>query len=131
MESSFLHRLNKNGQTSEEIFTESHKDLVIKGGEWLTNISNAGMVVAGIFVMVTLTMSTIVLDSAKEGNKHEKPSKLFPGSSFVSFCTSLLAVVMFLSIATPGYRRRDFRYSLLGKLLVSLTALYGRDRDTL
>ena len=74
MESSFLRGLNKNGQTSEEIFTERHKDLVIKGGEWLTSISNAGMVVVGIFVTVTLTMSTTVLDSAKEGNTRSHPN---------------------------------------------------------
>ncbi|XP_050266524.1 uncharacterized protein LOC126710182 [Quercus robur] len=128
---SILRRLNKSGQTSEEIFTESHKDLLIKGGEWLTSTSNVGMVVEGILVTVTLTMSTTVLDSAKEGNKHRKPSKLFTGSSFVSFCTSLLAVVMFLSIATSRYRRSDFRFSLLGKLLVGLTALYSSVVSTL
>ncbi|XP_075640699.1 uncharacterized protein LOC142612497 [Castanea sativa] len=95
--------LNKNGQTSEEIFTESHKGLVKEGSKWLTDVSNAGMVVAGIFVAVTLTMSTTVLDSAKEGNKRGKPSNLFAGSSFFSFCTSFLAVVMFLSIAASSF----------------------------
>ena len=124
MKRGFLPLLNKNGQTPEEIFTKKHEDLVKEGGDWLTSTSNVGMVVAGILVTVTLTMSTTVLDRAKEGNKQEKPSKLFTGSSFVSFCTSLLAVVMFLSIATSTYRRRDFRFSLLGKLLVGLTALY-------
>ena len=127
----FLHLSNNDGKTPEEIFTNSHNGLVKQGGEWLTSISNAGMVVAGIFLTVTLTMSTTVLDSANEGNKHEKPSKLFAGSSFVSFYTSLLAVVMFLSIATTRYRRRDFLFSLLGKLLVGLTALYASIVSTL
>ena len=131
MPPAFLHLSNNGGKTPEEIFMDTHKKLVEEGGKWLSSISNAGMVVAGILVTVTLTMSTTVLDSANEGNKHEKPSKLFAGSSFVSFYTSLLAVVMFLSIATTRYRRRDFRFSLPGKLLVGLTALYASVVSTL
>ena len=130
MPPAFLHLSNNDGKTPEEIFMDTHKKLVEEGGKWLSSISNAGMVVAGILVTVTLTMSTTVLDSANEGNKHEKPSKLFAGSSFVSFYTSLLAVVMFLSIATTRYRRRDFRF-LPGKLLVGLTALYASVVSTL
>uniref|UniRef100_A0A7N2LPM9 PGG domain-containing protein n=1 Tax=Quercus lobata TaxID=97700 RepID=A0A7N2LPM9_QUELO len=70
--SSGLPLLNKNGQTPEEVFTEKHKDLVKIG----------------------------VPDGVKEVNKNNKASKVLAVSSFVSFCTSLIAVVMFLSILT-------------------------------
>ncbi|GMY16818.1 e3 ubiquitin-protein ligase mib2 [Fagus crenata] len=102
--------LNKEGKTPEEVFTESHEDLVTKGGEWLTSTSNAYSVVAGLFVTA---------------------SKILASSTYVSFCTSLIAVVMFLAILTSGYRKRDFRGALLGKLLVGLTAFYVSIASTL
>uniref|UniRef100_A0A7N2N535 PGG domain-containing protein n=1 Tax=Quercus lobata TaxID=97700 RepID=A0A7N2N535_QUELO len=70
--SSGLPLLSKNGQTPEDVFTEKHKDLVKMG----------------------------VPDGVKEVNKNNKASKVLAVSSFISFCTSLIAVVMFLSILT-------------------------------
>jgi ABC-type Fe3+ transport system permease subunit len=123
--------LNKEGKTPEEVFTESHEDLVTKGGEWLTSTSNACSVVAGLFVTVTFTASTTVPDGVKQNNKQDKASKILASSTYVSFCTSLIAVVMFLAILTSGYRKRDFRCALLGKLLVGLTAFYVSIASTL
>ena len=122
--------LNKEGKTPEEVFTESHEVLVTKGGEWLTSTSNAYSVVAGLFVTVTFTASTTVPDGVKQ-DKQDKASKILASSTYVSFCTSLIAVVMFLAILTSGYRKRDFRCALLGKLLVGLTAFYVSIASTL
>ena len=122
--------LNKEGKTPEEVFTESHEDLVTKGGEWLTSTSNACSVVASLFVTVTFTASTTVPDGVKQ-DKQDKASKILASSTYVSFCTSLIAVVMFLAILTSGYRKRDFRCALLGKLLVGLTAFYVSIASTL
>ena len=94
------------------------------GGEWLTSTCNACSVVAGLFVTITFTTSTTVPDGVKEVNKNNKASKVLAISSFVSFCTSLIAVVMFLSILTSAYRKKDFHHTLLLKLLVGLTAFY-------
>ncbi|GMY16822.1 isoform 4 of serine/threonine-protein phosphatase 6 regulatory ankyrin repeat subunit a [Fagus crenata] len=130
MQRRFLLLRNYKGQTPEEVFTETHEDVVKKGGEWLTSTSNACSVVAGLFVTATFTMSSTVPDGVKQGNKH-LASKIFAGSSFVSFCTSLIAVAMFLAILTSGYIKRDFRYALLVKLLVGLTAFYASIVSTL
>jgi hypothetical protein len=72
-----------------------------------------------------------VPDGVKQDNKQGKASKILAGSTYVSFCTSLIAVVMFLAILTSGYRKRDFRCALLGKLLVGLTAFYVSIASTL
>ncbi|KAL4604548.1 hypothetical protein ACB092_10G200600 [Castanea dentata] len=126
----FLLLRNKHGNTPEEVFTKTHEKLVTMGGKWLTSTSNACSVVAGLFVTATFTMSTTVPDGVNE-DKHKQASKMFAGSSFVSFCTSLIAVVMFLAILTSGYRERDFRWTLLAKLLVGLTAFYVSIASTL
>ena len=124
MQVRLLHLPNKEGKTPEEVFTEKHVVVVKEGGQWLSNISNSCLVVAGLFVTVTFSMSSTVPDSVKQVNKDNKASKILAGSSFVSFCSSLIAVVMFLTILTSGYREKDFRYSLLRKLLLGLTAFH-------
>ncbi|KAK9983007.1 hypothetical protein SO802_032532 [Lithocarpus litseifolius] len=130
MERSLLPLLNKKGQTPEEIFTKTHKDLVKQGGDWLSSTANACSVVAGLFVTSTFSTATN-LPEVVEGNKHSEASKIFAGSSFVSFYTSLVAVVMFLSILTSGYREKDFRHALPWKLLLGLTAFYMSIASTL
>jgi hypothetical protein len=122
---------NKKGKTPDEVFTEEHDELVKEGGKWLSNTSNACSVVAGLFVTVTFTTSSTVPDSVKQVDKDNKAYKILAGSSFVSFCASLVAVVMFLAILTSGYRKKDFRYSLLKKLLLGLTAFYVSIASTL
>ncbi|GMY16798.1 isoform 4 of serine/threonine-protein phosphatase 6 regulatory ankyrin repeat subunit a [Fagus crenata] len=131
MQERFLLLPNKKGKTPEEVFTEEHVDVVKEGGQWLSNTSNACLVVAGLFVTVTFSMSSIVPDSVKQANKDNKASKILAGSSFVSFCASLIAVVMFLAILTSGYREKDFLYSLLSKLLLDLTAFHVSIASTL
>nr|POF27285.1 e3 ubiquitin-protein ligase mib2 [Quercus suber] len=130
MERSLLPLLNKKGQTPEEIFTKTHEDLVKQGGDWLSSTANACSVVAGLFVTSTFSTATN-LPEVVEGNKHSEASKIFAGSSFVSFYTSLVAVVMFLSILTSGYREKDFRRALPWKLLLGLTAFYMSIASTL
>ena len=115
---------NKNGKTPDEVFTESHKDLVKEGETWLTNTSNACSVVAGLFVTVAFSTSTTLPEGLKKEKVHTVASKIFAGSSFVSFYTSLIAVIMFLSILTSGCRERDFRHALPWKLLLGLSAFY-------
>ena len=122
---------NKNGKTPDEVFTESHQELVNQGREWLTSTSNACSVVAGLFVTVAFSTSTTVPDGLKKEKVHTVASKIFAGSSFVSFYTSLIAVIMFLSILTSGCRERDFRHALPWRLLLGLSAFYLSIASTL
>ncbi|XP_050266286.1 uncharacterized protein LOC126709950 [Quercus robur] len=121
---------NDNSQTPEEIFTKNHQDLVGKGGSWLNNTSNACSVVAGLFVTSTFSTATNLPDAIKN-EAYDKASKIYAGSSFVSFYSSLIAVVMFLAIPTSGCRERDFRHALPRKLLLGLTAFYISIASTL
>ena len=93
----FLFLCNKKDQTPGVVFTENHVSVVEQGQSWLSSTSEACSVVAGFFVSITFSTATSVPDDVK-GDKHVKASKIFAASSFVSFYTSLIAVVMFLSI---------------------------------
>ncbi|KAK9983015.1 hypothetical protein SO802_032540 [Lithocarpus litseifolius] len=121
---------NKKDQIPRKVFTENHVSVVKDGRDWLSSTSEACSVVAGLFVSITFSTATSVPDDVKD-NKHVKASKIFAASSFVSFYTSLIAVVMFLSILTSGCKERDFRRALPWKLLLGLTAFYMSIASTL
>nr|XP_023917010.1 uncharacterized protein LOC112028548 [Quercus suber] len=123
----FLH--NNNSQTPEEVFTKKHQNLVKLGGSWLISTSNACSVVAGLFVTSTFSTATNVPEGFE--SKVNKSSKIYACSSFVSFYSSLIAVVMFLAIPTSWCREKDFRHALPLKLLLGLTAFYISIASTL
>ena len=116
LQRSFPFLSNNKSQTPEEVFTKNHQKLVEQGRNWLNNTSNACSVVAGLFVTSTFSTAT----NTPEGfeSKVNKSSKIYACSSFVSFYSSLIAVVMFLAIPTSGCRERDFRHALPLKLLL-------------
>ena len=126
---SFHFLSNNNSQTPEEVFTKNHQKLVEQGGNWLNNTSNACSVVAGLFVTSTFSTATNVPEGFE--TTVNKASKIYACSSFVSFYSSLIAVVMFLAIPTSGCRERNFRHALPLKLLLGLTRFYISIASTL
>ncbi|KAK4560174.1 hypothetical protein RGQ29_009093 [Quercus rubra] len=124
----FLHLSNNEGKTPGEIFMEKHETLVENGGKWLHDTSNACSIVAGLFVTVAFNMSTTVPGNVDdEGNPHferQLAFNIFAISSYVSFYSSLLSVIMFLAILTSGHKESSFRSTLPMKLLLALTAFY-------
>uniref|UniRef100_A0A7N2N6T5 PGG domain-containing protein n=1 Tax=Quercus lobata TaxID=97700 RepID=A0A7N2N6T5_QUELO len=128
MPQGFLHLSNNAGKTPGEIFMEKHKTLVKKGGKWLIETSNACSIVAGLFVTVAFNMSTTVPGDVDDNGyprlEKELAFNMFAISSYVSFYSSLLAVIMFLAILTSGYKESSFRSTLPMKLLLALTAFY-------
>ena len=129
LQRSFHFLYNNNSQTPEEVFTKKHQNLVKLGGSWLISTSNACSVVAGLFVTSTFSTATNVPEGFE--SKVNKSSKIYACSSFVSFYSSLIAVVMFLAIPTSGCRERDFRHALPLKLLLGLTSFYISIASTL
>ncbi|XP_050265522.1 uncharacterized protein LOC126709353 [Quercus robur] len=124
----FLHLPNKDGKTPGDVFMDTHKLLVEEGGKWLSDTSNACSIVAGLFVTVAFNMSTTVPGEVDEkGNprlEKQLAFNIFAISSYISFYSSLLAMIMFLAILTSGNKESSFRSTLPMKLLLALTAFY-------
>ncbi|XP_030946130.1 serine/threonine-protein phosphatase 6 regulatory ankyrin repeat subunit B-like [Quercus lobata] len=124
----FLHLPNKDGKTPGDVFMDTHKLLVEEGGKWLSDTSNACSIVAGLFVTVAFNMSTTVPGELDEkGNprlEKQLAFNIFAISSYISFYSSLLAMIMFLAILTSGNKESSFRSTLPMKLLFALTAFY-------
>lgn len=123
-------RYNKAGQTPEELFIENHKDLVIKGREWLSSTSQSYSVLAALIATVAFATSTSVPGGLKEGigtpTFATQPAfHVFSISSQIALCFSITALVSFLAILTSRHHARDFGKNLPRKLFVGLISLFA------
>ena len=124
----FCYQVNKEGKTPEEIFSETHEDLVKQGGEWLNKTSESCSVVAALIATVAFASSTTIPGNINEENGKpnlESHSMLtvFAASSLIALCFSITALFSFLAILTSRYEQKDFRRDLPKKLLLGLTSL--------
>ncbi|KAB1220409.1 hypothetical protein CJ030_MR3G009869 [Morella rubra] len=124
----FYTHFNKQGKTSKEVFTETHKELVKSGGEWLTKTSESCSVVAALIATVAFATSATIPGGVKSDTGtpllERKPAfDTFAISSLIALCFSVTALVMFLAILTSRFQPKDFGTDLPRKLLIGLTSL--------
>ncbi|XP_061342678.1 uncharacterized protein LOC133288872 [Gastrolobium bilobum] len=125
----FFGRYNKDNKTPREIFTETHRELVKSGGDWLIKTSESCSVVAALVATVAFTTSTTVPggfhDTTGLPILEDKPAfDIFAISSLIALCCSVTSVVLFLSILTSRYQENDFGKSLPRKIIFGLTSLF-------
>ncbi|CAL5353799.1 hypothetical protein CsSME_00041888 [Camellia sinensis var. sinensis] len=119
---------NNEGKTAEEIFLETHSELVKNDIEWLMKTSDSCTIVAALIATVAFATSVSVPGGTKSRGEPvlegEPMFEVFSISSLGALCFSLTAVVMFLAILTSRHQAIDFGRSLPTKLLIGLTALF-------
>ncbi|XP_057964525.1 uncharacterized protein LOC131155419 isoform X2 [Malania oleifera] len=124
----FFARYNKRGKTPKDIFIESHKDLVQKGGEWLNSTSESCSVVSALIATVAFATSATVpggnSDNGKPTLEHQPAFNVFAISSLIALSFSVTSVIMFLAILTSRHQEKDFGRNLPIKLLLGLTSLF-------
>ncbi|EXB64222.1 hypothetical protein L484_002355 [Morus notabilis] len=125
----FFLRPNIKGQTPEEIFSQTHKDLVKDGSKWLTNTSTACSLVAALIATVAFASCTTFPGgtddrSGKPKLQNQPTFDLFMTFSLVALCSSVTSLIMFLSILTSRHQEKDFSTELPRKLLLGLTSLF-------
>ena len=124
----FCYQVNKENKTPEEIFNETHEDLVKQGGEWLNKTSKSCSVVAALIATVAFASSTTIPGSFNETNgapnlESHTMLTIFAVFSLIALCFSITALFSFLAILTSRYEQKDFRRDLPKKLLLGLTSL--------
>ncbi|OVA03468.1 Ankyrin repeat-containing domain [Macleaya cordata] len=129
MPRNFFVRLNDEGKTPKQVFTETHKGLVEEGGKWLTNTSESCSVVAALIATVAFATAATVPGGVKSETgaptlEKEPAFSAFAISSLVALCFSVTSVIMFLSILTSRYQEQDFGSDLPRKLIVGLSSLF-------
>ena len=128
MGSNFFPVLNNDKESSQQIFTDKHKDLVKKGGKWLNDTATACSVVSTLIATVAFATSTTLPGGNKDTGipaLQAKPAfHLFAISSLVALCSSITSTIMFLAILTSRNQEKDFAKYLHRKLLAGLTTLF-------
>ncbi|XAR61163.1 hypothetical protein NMG60_11034791 [Bertholletia excelsa] len=124
----FFPRYNHTGQTAEEVFSETHKDLVEKGRKWLSETSNSCSVAAGLITTVAFNTATTVPGGVNQDSGTPTLAKftafnIFALSSLLALILSVTALAIFLRIFTSSYHEHQFRWTLPGQLLVGLSSL--------
>lgn len=125
----FFLRTNKEGKTPEDIFTESHENLVKLGSKWLTETSTSCSVVASLIATVAFGSSTTFPGGTNSENGkptlENRPSfNMFIFSSLIALCFSITAIIIFLAILTSRHQEKDFEKDLPRKVLLGLTSLF-------
>ncbi|XP_024631952.1 ankyrin repeat-containing protein NPR4 isoform X3 [Medicago truncatula] len=128
MPPNFYERYNKDGKTAKQVFIDTHGQLVKEGGKWLTKTAESCSVVAALVASVAFTTSTSIPGGYDDDGIPiflKKPVfKLYAVASLVALCSSVMALVMFLSILTSRFQEKDFLVDLPKKLLLGLTTLF-------
>ncbi|XP_072952081.1 uncharacterized protein [Typha angustifolia] len=123
------HTYNDKGQTAQDLFRETHKDLVKEAGNWLVKTSESCSVVAALIAGVAFASAATVPGGLNQSSgepilSSEITFQVFAFSSLVALCFSVTSLIMFLTILTSRYQEKDFNKSLPTKLIVGLTSLF-------
>ncbi|XP_047154687.1 uncharacterized protein LOC124825970 [Vigna umbellata] len=124
-----FNRYNNKNKTPKDIFSETHRDILKSGGEWLKKTSESCSLVASLIAAVSFSTSTTVPGDFKDDTgsptlENRPEFKVFAIASLIALICSVTQLVMFLSIHTSRHRERDFGKSLPRKLIVSFTSLF-------
>ncbi|KAG4384087.1 hypothetical protein GLYMA_13G213800v4 [Glycine max] len=129
MPPNFYERYNENGQTAKQVFISTHERLTKEGGKWLSKTSESCSLVAALVATVAFTTSTAVPGGPNQNTGYplfqgRLAFNIFAVASLVALCSSVTALVLFLSILTSRFQEKDFAMDLPRKLLLGLTTLF-------
>ncbi|MFS7909386.1 putative ankyrin repeat-containing domain, PGG domain, ankyrin repeat-containing domain superfamily [Helianthus anomalus] len=101
---------NAQGKTPEELFKESHKDLVIRGMQWINETINQSMVVAALVCTIGFTVVFSIPGGYDQNNGlpillQDRHFIAFIVMDAISFILSTSSILTFLSIILSRHQR--------------------------
>ncbi|XP_028121599.1 uncharacterized protein LOC114318833 [Camellia sinensis] len=126
---SFWAPYNKDGLTADEVFMNTHSDLVKDDIQWLMKTSDSCTIVTALIATVAFATSASVPGGVNGQNgepvlRQERMFDVFSISSLFALCFSLIALITFLAILTTQHQAMDFRRKVPMLLLMGLTTLF-------
>ncbi|XP_039165812.1 uncharacterized protein LOC104440199 [Eucalyptus grandis] len=117
------------GKSYWRIFTEEHRELLVKGGEWVRNTAQSCMIVSTLIATILFgasfnvpkSISSIAGDPPLLTRKALIVFEILDG---LSLLFSVLAILIFLAILTSRYKANDFLRSLPTKIMMGLSCLF-------
>ncbi|KAJ8755999.1 hypothetical protein K2173_024544 [Erythroxylum novogranatense] len=119
---------NSKGKTPKEVFSENHKDLVEKGGQWMKDTATSCTVVAALVVGAVFSGASSPpggIDSNGIPVFINHPAfMIYEASDALAMFASATSVLMFLGILTNRYAEKDFLRALPMRLCIGLVSLF-------
>ncbi|KAH7841651.1 hypothetical protein Vadar_032672 [Vaccinium darrowii] len=116
-------------RTPQELFTDTHKDLVEKGEKWMKDTATSCTIIAALIVTVVFA-AAITVPGGNNGDSglpiflEDRSFVLFGVFDALALFSSTTSLLMFLSILTSRYGEQDFLYPLPKKLIIGLFTLF-------
>ncbi|KAL5840720.1 hypothetical protein ACOSQ4_013328 [Xanthoceras sorbifolium] len=125
----YAERKNQSGKTPKALFTEDHRDLMVKGEEWMKKTAESCMIVATLIATVVFAADFTVPGGVKEDTGSPNFLKrasfiIFSIGDPVSLVSSTCSIITFLSILTSRYAVEDFLWLLPTKLVLGISSLF-------
>jgi hypothetical protein len=120
---------NSKGEKPNDLFREKHEKLYKDGEDWMKGTAKHCMLVATLITTVVFAAAFTV----PGGNDQKNGTPIFLErdwflvfliSNSIALLSSSTSIVIFLSILTSRYTKKDFRSSLPTRLMFGLTALF-------
>ncbi|KAF7142263.1 hypothetical protein RHSIM_Rhsim05G0058400 [Rhododendron simsii] len=121
--------INADGKTPQEVFTDTHKDLVKEGEQWMKDTANSCSIVAALITTIVFA-AAITVPGGSNGESGlpvklgDRAFTLFGVFDALAMFSSSSSLLMFLSILTSRYAEQDFLYSLPRRLIIGLVTLF-------
>ncbi|XP_059437024.1 ankyrin repeat-containing protein NPR4-like [Corylus avellana] len=128
MPSHYVMHRNYDDVTADELFKETHAELLKKAQKWIKETSQSCSAVAVLVATVVFATAYTVPggndDTGRPIFLHSPFFLFFTIMDVVSLASSLTSVVMFLSILTSPFEQQNFLKSLPRKLMVGFALLF-------
>ncbi|KAF7137682.1 hypothetical protein RHSIM_Rhsim07G0242500 [Rhododendron simsii] len=119
---------NKEGKTPAQVFSDTHKELVKEGEEWMKDNASSCTIIASLIATVVFAAAIQVPGGNNENGRpifnQEGAFVIFGISNALALFSSISSVIMFLSILTSPCAEKDFLFSLPHKLIIGLITLF-------
>ncbi|KAJ8756338.1 hypothetical protein K2173_025150 [Erythroxylum novogranatense] len=120
---------NMDGETPEQVFENSHKQLARDGEKWMKDTATSCTVVGALIITIMFAAIFTVptghnLENIKPSFSYRKSYLVFIISDSISLFASSTSVLTFLGVLTSRYAQEDFLKSLPTKLIIGLSTLF-------
>ncbi|KAH7840754.1 hypothetical protein Vadar_021125 [Vaccinium darrowii] len=124
-----IYQRNSEDKTPQDVFTETHKNLVKDGEKWMKETASSCTIVAALIVTVVFAAAITVPGGLNNVDGlpiflEDRVFFLFGMFDALALFSSTTSLLIFLSIFTSRYGEQDFLYSLPRKLIIGLVTLF-------
>ncbi|XP_058225611.1 uncharacterized protein LOC131334552 [Rhododendron vialii] len=120
---------NKQGKTPAQVFSDTHKELVKEGEQWMKATAESCTIIASLIATVVFAAAIQVPGGSDDNGRpifnQQTAFTIFSIANMLALFSSIASVLMFLSIFTSSYAEEEFLFALPNRLITGLISLFA------